>query len=145
MVMRKPMLTSNVDYKLPLFSNFITYRDIPVARTVEASKLLCTRMFGKLKDNSKNSLKLLSASVECLLWSTHYLQVLSEHNCEQTLSDVFDTLNKTLKTWIAVKDVIGGSVFGATVSSSMSYLWSTTWKGKEELEVFNIITGYTTY
>ena len=106
---------------------------------MEASKLLCTRMFSRLRDNSKNSLKVLSACVECVLWSAHDLQTHSstgDNKCTDILSDVFDKLKTSVKEWIALKDVIGGSVFGASVSSpGMSYVMSSTWKGKAELEV----------
>ena len=43
-----------------------------------------------------------------------------------------------LKDWIASKEVIGGSVFGYSVQSYFSRT-RTSWKGKEELKVSQIM------
>ena len=124
-------------YMICIYIIIICFRDIKEERTLEAALLLCTRMFDKLRDNSQNSLKVLSACVECVLWTAYDLQIHSgsgDNNCKQILSNVFDTLSEELKKWIALKDVIGGSVFGSIVLSSKDYL--TSWKGEEELEVY---------
>ena len=102
---------------------------------VKSSVQLCTKFAEKLKSNEETEVRLLGAAFSCALCSIESAQSLYEDEQGQhEKAKVLNSLKTTLKCWIALREVIGGSMFGSSVPSYLTRQ-RLNWKGKQELKV----------
>ena len=110
---------------------------------VKSSCRLCTKFADKLKSSEEDRVKLLGAAFSCALCAIESAQSLYKDEQGQHEKDkVLNNLKTTLKGWIALREVIGGSVFGSSVPSYLTRA-HLSWKGKQELKV--IVTNFYWY
>ena len=106
-----------------------------LSAVVKSSYQLCQKLAEKLKSCEEDHVKLLGTAFSCVLCAIESAQSIykDEHGKDER-AKVLNGLTLTLKGWIALREVIGGSVFGSSVPSYLtrSHL---NWKGKQELKV----------
>ena len=99
---------------------------------VDASLLLYRRQSAILK-SSEHHVTVFKASIALLLFALSRLNALcpddEKSHKDKKMKEAFEKLKTTLWEWIANHGVIGGSLFGGTISH---------WKGDLELQVSNI-------
>ena len=99
--------------------------------TLTASQKLLCEIFSKLEETAEHSLELLVTSLKCVFKSASFLITVMSDNyneAKKNIEHVFQGIHKAMKEWIAKPEVIGGSIFGGTVTTPK-------WKGKQELKV----------
>ena len=106
-----------------------------LSAVVKSSYRLCQKLAEKLKSSEEDLVKLLGAAFSCALCAIESAQSIykGEHGKEER-AKVLNDLTLTLKSWIALREVIGGSVFGYSVPSYLTRS-QLNWKGKQELKV----------
>jgi len=105
---------------------------------VRAAVLLYRRLSIALTSLTPHLVAVLKASMSLILFSVAQLKVLcpsdDKYQKDEIIAEAFARLKGTLWDWIIDPAVIGCSVFGGTLS--VSYFSSSSWKPKEELELW---------
>ena len=102
---------------------------------VKSSCRLCTKFADKLKSSEEDRVKLLGAAFSCALCAIESARsVYKDEQGQDEKVKVLNSLKTTLKHWIALREVIGGSIFGSSVPSYLTRA-HLSWKGKQELKV----------
>ena len=116
---------------------YITCSDAYMSAMVQSSLCLCSKLSKKLESSNEKSVKLLRGAFSCVLCAIENAHTVYEGEIgEIDRKRALNALGKTLSGWITCENVIGGSIFGHSVRS----YWlrsDTSWKGRQELKVYN--------
>ena len=105
--------------------------------SVSKSSVLIFENFTRMKSSSEHIVTLLSNSIGLILHTIARLDAVTDEESGWQWEDrgnILDSIEKALRSWIADKKVIGGSMFGGSVPSYGNPLAAWKSKGKIELQ-----------
>lgn len=119
-----------------LVNHMLLFCSATVLLSVVKSSLLIFQHFSELRSPSENIVSLLSNTSTLILNAIAQLDTITDEESGwqwEGRQNMFDSIEKSLKSWIADKKVIGGYMLGNSVPAYGNQL--ATWKDRSKTEL----------
>jgi len=127
---------------MALLTLLFTYSPQALVFMVNATGMLYDWLTNKLKTCTTHCVDVLKASISLVLFAVAQLKAFcpsdEKYQKDEAIEEAFSSLKSILSGWIVDRAVIGGSLFGGSLSAAS---WKST--SKEELKVIKNATVQT--